>query len=759
MEVTPEKPVADSSRGSRHTPTPQMSERKRSLFGRCNTANMCLTVDEDSDLGPMSPIRYSPVEEEDLANDGLKCSFRNILRVKSTSPDIDEASNISSVISDQASKIPDLLKSFNSEDLQEKDKENCPEASMKTPEVDKQNYCRDLRISFKKSLILGDIGIPQALAGKGTRKWLAKWNGDNEEQSPNGKVPKPDGEWNGENPKAKTSLSFEPPAISPLRFYTPDVTKTNRRVVFMHTAATTGKRYSKGAKKVGLINKGVRHKITKPSLKAIHKAQEKKSKVVKKAEEKVKENGKEQISTSQIERVNRILKMAQNPIEMARPLCRESESDEEVEEGEEVEEEMCEEEVPVSSKKFFKTGTKRTKKYQLTNTLSATVDRGKLSLVPLKKRKKIRRMFDDIQDSFRDERNEVNSIINQLTAEEEAEVDGIIAKIQSDPDEEFRKRLPYKTSDPALISRQKSILELLISNKKCTEETFKVFIAEPEAHKAQAARILDEMFYLTTEDSTAVTEKTNEKVFPIFQKEFQPQEENVKDGHGKRPVKRLWRPIGSGQMQIDAGQKEFGAKYCSECNLVYSMHEPEEEKLHQDFHNALNCINFRGWQTENVVLNVPEWGPKGRVICVQNTDSKPKISRVKELIEIVDAELGAFPKDIPPKAITYLAVAYQQIVGVCVAEPISSANRLVQRNGVDYFSEESFPAHCGILKLWTALPFRGQGVARQLLKAVQIHFVFGHVLTFDQIAFSSPTEAGRNTAQKLSGRVDFLVYP
>lgn len=68
MEVTPEKPVMDSSRGSRHTPTPQMSERKRSLFGRCNTANMCLTVDEDSDLGPMSPIRYSPVEEEALAN-------------------------------------------------------------------------------------------------------------------------------------------------------------------------------------------------------------------------------------------------------------------------------------------------------------------------------------------------------------------------------------------------------------------------------------------------------------------------------------------------------------------------------------------------------------------------------------------------------------------------------------------------------------------------------------------------------------------
>lgn len=46
----------------------------------------------------------------------------------------------------------------------------------------------------------------------------------------------------------------------------------------------------------------------------------------------------------------------------------------------------------------------------------------------------------------------------------------------------------------------------------------------------------------------------------------------------------------------------------------------------------------------------------------------------------------------------------------------------------------------------------------KLMAAVQNHFIFGGRLTLDEIAFSAPTELGKQFAQKFFGRNDFLVY-
>lgn len=63
----------------------------------------------------------------------------------------------------------------------------------------------------------------------------------------------------------------------------------------------------------------------------------------------------------------------------------------------------------------------------------------------------------------------------------------------------FKDLLPYKTSDPNIHKRQETLLDLLISNGICTEENFMIFIAEPDAHKEEAAKILDELFQIETE--------------------------------------------------------------------------------------------------------------------------------------------------------------------------------------------------------------------------------------------------------------------
>lgn len=49
--------------------------------------------------------------------------------------------------------------------------------------------------------------------------------------------------------------------------------------------------------------------------------------------------------------------------------------------------------------------------------------------------------------------------------------------------------------------------------------------------------------------------------------------------------KNLWKLISEDQMQIDAGQKLFGATQCSECGLVYQIGEPDDEIQHNLYHS------------------------------------------------------------------------------------------------------------------------------------------------------------------------------
>lgn len=64
--------------------------------------------------------------------------------------------------------------------------------------------------------------------------------------------------------------------------------------------------------------------------------------------------------------------------------------------------------------------------------------------------------------------------------------------------EKYRQMIPYNTDDADKISQQESILELLISNGICDDETFKIFIAEPDLHKDKAAQILDSLYCVDT---------------------------------------------------------------------------------------------------------------------------------------------------------------------------------------------------------------------------------------------------------------------
>lgn len=314
-------------------------------------------------------------------------------------------------------------------------------------------------------------------------------------------------------------------------------------------------------------------------------------------------------------------------------------SEEESEQGEEEEE--------PTKRKFFKSKSRSTKnRYQVTKGMSATVKRGhgiKL-LSPPKKKQKI----DDGYDELLSIQKEVQNIVKLLSSTDSAptptnfendkenlcnveseELHSYEMDIQSDNDmyDKFRKSIPYNTTDPVEIKRQETVLEILIENGICHDQNFKVFISEYEQHKDEAELILNNLFDISvsadmnvqeqmwtshdggvTIDSTMQYSSTSESLLPksnstskekrefhpIFYKDHRPSEAKKDLLSVPLPKTFKWIPISDKQLQIDAGQKDFGSKNCSECGMFYTLHDPEDEILHQKFHNnMMGVLNFK----------------------------------------------------------------------------------------------------------------------------------------------------------------------
>lgn len=283
----------------------------------------------------------------------------------------------------------------------------------------------------------------------------------------------------------------------------------------------------------------------------------------------------------------------------------------------------------------------------------------------------------------------------------------------------FRQRLPYNTNDPVVAEQQKTLLEFLIKNQICNEENFRIFIAEPEKHRDKASKILQNYMVpsnidipneprtvlqnhvnncmgidpfsvaaeLPSSNVADITFETSHTTLESMMSDDddsqwrplsptiplqQPQEEDTENRSNNQNDPKLFpifysakvKPIntqstrkkspksflggfGLNQYQIDAGQKEFGAKQCTKCGLVYTVHEPEEEKLHAIYHRSLNILKFKGWIDEDIVMNLPEWGPGGRIIRLTHNVHPKRMERIVDILNIIDKELGIVSDMVP----------------------------------------------------------------------------------------------------------------
>ena len=261
--------------------------------------------------------------------------------------------------------------------------------------------------------------------------------------------------------------------------------------------------------------------------------------------------------------------------------------------------------------------------------------------------------------------------------------------------------------------------------------------------------------------------ENRQKYYPIFNKEASAvkvvEETGKKSGSGMKENIR-WqlcakRNGGGNQYQLDAGQKNFGATQCTECGVVYQIGDPEDENAHLNYHNNKKSLKFPGWKTEHVIMEDPF--TSDRVILVEPGDPKQYWNKVGDILAYVDRDLGLVDtklSDYENKKV-YLYVRDKVILGVLVAEHISTAHRMIpELLELNCCTAESTAAKCGINVVWTDMNNRKQGIATKLIDMLRSNFFYGYVMPLDDIAFSIPTSSGKIFAEKYTKTRNFKVY-
>ncbi|EAT41604.1 AAEL006765-PA [Aedes aegypti] len=458
---------------SRHVPTPKMSDRKKSLFG-AEPSKLGRKIEEDSDLGPMSPLKFSNSPKRGPMKDLNITTFRNILG--NASPESDRSLSPDFERRFAHSDRYEILPASYDKENQMMDEETRLSFSSSTPRMktvaessllDENNsnslsmmMNSDLNIVDKKNPILKTPGLSEATGQKKEpRTSFRKMSFQENVLTPS------DGYKanSSSESRARTSLSFSNiRPISTKSFYSASTeVKTTQKPAAKpsptYSTVSIGRaapRRSGGhcrrsrqssknrnnAPRLGGINRGVFHKIKKPSTKA----KAAKTAVKKLSTSQILESTASLFNKSlqpspktakppvqcksaptspqkskplklQIERIKKILKDCRNnPIEQARPLSLSKSMTNLAEDSfyeddassigdgtdiDDDDDDDAKSDFGGGGRKFFKSSSNRRikREYKLANNMTATVQKGgKIALKGSKPRKRRHlSMFED----------------------------------------------------------------------------------------------------------------------------------------------------------------------------------------------------------------------------------------------------------------------------------------------------------------------------------------------------------------------------
>ena len=261
------------------------------------------------------------------------------------------------------------------------------------------------------------------------------------------------------------------------------------------------------------------------------------------------------------------------------------------------------------------------------------------------------------------------------------------------------------------------------------------------------------------------------------------------------------------QTQIDLGGEV--RKTCRICGMEYIPSVKEDTALHRDYcgMNAggieLGKTFFKDETLRYVRFQTTSKLETEDLVMVDQTSSPALKSKIKSILAVVNTDLSAvettkdalwpqstrneeeqttaqkrkrnqLPVDTSKEHFkAFLAVEHEKCVGFCLVEKIKHAFPVVETGdkrakiaGASTISSSSVShassaelALLGISRIWVSKASRGHGIAKALLEAAQNNFFFGIQIPKSLMAFSQPTESGRQLAVKWFGqRIGWHVY-
>eukprot|EP01117_Protostelium_nocturnum_P000071 TRINITY_DN10160_c0_g1_i1.p1 TRINITY_DN10160_c0_g1~~TRINITY_DN10160_c0_g1_i1.p1 ORF type:complete len:482 (-),score=148.76 TRINITY_DN10160_c0_g1_i1:21-1466(-) len=216
------------------------------------------------------------------------------------------------------------------------------------------------------------------------------------------------------------------------------------------------------------------------------------------------------------------------------------------------------------------------------------------------------------------------------------------------------------------------------------------------------------------------------------------------------------------QSFLDFGQKDFGKRHtCQACGMNYHKGVEDDEDLHKTFHRRWQenrfTVDFPGWQDEEVVKRLEDGS---KIILISSNDPKQNSPKILRAFEIVNRELCFAPsEDCEPETILIYVGSNKKMIGFISAKSISEGFPVIPASSSSLRCEKtSYPASCGISRVWVHPDKRRKGIATQLVEMARAHMTYGSIIPKERVAFTQPTQEGKLFIAKYTGKEDFLVY-
>ncbi|KAI5776841.1 ESCO1/2 acetyl-transferase-domain-containing protein [Geopyxis carbonaria] len=214
------------------------------------------------------------------------------------------------------------------------------------------------------------------------------------------------------------------------------------------------------------------------------------------------------------------------------------------------------------------------------------------------------------------------------------------------------------------------------------------------------------------------------------------------------------------QLTLDLGQPLRTT--CPQCGMSYHLSDNSDAAVHTRFHeNSVGGIDHSS-RPSRVLWECAERNNPAYIYVIDRNSSVSEKRKVREVLTTVDTELSA--AEIPDNVLwnqsdTYRAYIYvaettkrkHKVIGFLLAKRIQKAYfaRLEGNKGSSCVSIGGEPqeAVMGVSRIWTCISYRRIGIAMKMLDVAMDTFIYGLKLDKTVVAFSQPTESGKNLAK------------